>query len=1338
LPENFYLWVMLRLLSFNLRNSLLYTLLVCGIVQNVFSQCQTPFGVSFSQKTKTTVNFKWTDPNLSPQGWDVEIVPKNQSRTGIPYNSSIITDNKFSIEGLQPSSFYEIYLRTVCSDTQKSNWNGPFVFSTVLENPTQCQVDLDLKDNGTETFLIEVDESGILGQTVFLSSIDLICQHEWPADLRMTLTNPAGKSTILTNYYGTGSKNFGNIEDISCDENTKFTDQACFPIVTAKPPFNGSFIPFEELNNLHDNTQSKGIWKLVIHDRAAFHRGKLMFFNINLSKENCILPDYFIISEINNNSATVKWEADISCQSLKITIKIKNSINDPGLDYFLNCLDREFTIPNLLPDTEYDIFVQSVCGLSFSEKSCTESFKTKCKPITLSESFDQMPICTESCRFKCNTDGLWSNTAVDQQDWIVRNGKTDTENTGPEGDINDIGNYIYLESQPDQCGYGTGTILISDCIHIKSNEDNCDFSFYYHMSGQGIGSLTVEISTDGGTSWTELWSESGHQGNKWQRVLLSLKPYENMVANIRFIGINKNDIFGDIAVDQIEFYGSLLNADVPSYFRDFDNDGFGDPFENISVCNSNPPTGFVFNDDDCDDNNPNIYPGQTEILCNLIDENCNGFEDDKEVNSTLSYSGIHFHETCKGEKNGSINITALNGVPPYQYKWNTGQTTEDLEMIGHGIYYCTITDASGCSISTNYFEIIAEQSIQYVVTGTTRPSCSGKSDGHIFINHSGGEEPFSYHWSNGAITKNISLIPEGSYFVTITDKNGCRVESQEIKLHALSGFSVGATFLKHPTCYYRDDGEIRLGTVNGIGPFTYLWNDGNINQNLSQLPKGFYYCTVTDQIGCKSYFSTELTAPDSLVISLVNVEPVRCFSEKNGIIKTTTNGGVQPYLYFWNHSAFEDDIFDLEAGLYSLTVTDKNGCTASLLNVEVSQPAPLISMIDTIEPARCFLGKNGSISISSSGGSSPYFYLWNNPSIPETASVENLETGVYSVIIFDGNGCKYSIGSIYVPYENINLEVKGYPISKNVCFGDKNASVGADVIQGLKPFDFNWSNGIQRIVNQYSDTINSLPSGLYSVTVTDSEGCVGTSRNILIPFLPEMSYKILTTEGNTCAGDSSGLIEVEVTNANGSFFLYWNNGKEGKKIDNLPNGAYTGIVEDERGCNLELETILITSKSNLAITPVITNSEAGRNNGAICLVVNGANGSYDVLWDEQISVFTGNCANNLSPGIYMITVSDELLCEVQITVIVEEISDTDEFVFRSAIFYPNPTGDFLYSTLPLTNSHIQVMDDKGRLVLKYKHTEFENKIDVRYLASGLYFLQIQKGKKQISGKFLKM
>src|SRR5690606_20710559 len=147
-------------------------------------------------------DFRWTDPNASPMGWDVEIVEKGVSPSGTPSNIALITTKQYQITDLTPSTFYELYIRTVCDDTEKSAWNGPFVVSTVLENPSACGIGLDIKDNGTETFLVDIEDTGKLGQDLFIESVELIVEHEWPADVMISLFNPAGQSTRLTRYHG--------------------------------------------------------------------------------------------------------------------------------------------------------------------------------------------------------------------------------------------------------------------------------------------------------------------------------------------------------------------------------------------------------------------------------------------------------------------------------------------------------------------------------------------------------------------------------------------------------------------------------------------------------------------------------------------------------------------------------------------------------------------------------------------------------------------------------------------------------------------------------------------------------------------------------------------------------------------------------------------------------------------------------------------------------------------------------------------------------------------------------------------------------------------------------
>ncbi|MFZ1703624.1 MAG: T9SS type A sorting domain-containing protein [Saprospiraceae bacterium] len=1323
--------------AFLLRLSVLMVLIV-GINEFLVAQCQTPFGVSFEQKTRTSVDFRWTDPNQQPLGWDVEIVVKGTPPVGIPTNTQLITLSKYKAEGLESSTFYEIYVRTQCSNQQFSPWNGPFVVSTALANPTRCSIDLDLKDNGTETFLIDVSQEGILGQSVFISSVEMIAQHDWPADLRITLTNPSGKSTMLSNYHGTGGKHFGIPDDVLCFQSTKFSDQACIPLIQAKPPFNGNFIPVEPLHILHDNSPSKGMWRLSFHDRAVFQRGELNFFKIQFTEENCQPPTQFYISDVNSNESTVIWKSNPPCQSVKITLNEVGKPADQEKVFFLNCQDEHFVIPNLLPETEYEVTIQSICGISVSLLSCPIIFRTKCKPISLAESFNSLPTCVESCLFKCNVGLNWHNASENEIDWIVWQGKTATENTGPDDDISGGQKYIYSESQPDLCGFGLQTSLISGCMDIKSNADGCDFSFYYHMKGSGIGTLLLDISLDNGLTWNNLWQKSGHQGNEWLRALISLLPYHNQSAIFKFTSVGLDDILGDIALDQLEFYGSTLQTNGYTYYQDNDGDTYGNVLQSIQVCMVNPPSGYVTNNIDCDDTNALIHPGGIEILCNLVDENCNGGADDIDTNSDLAYTSTITHEACKGENNGKIDIEIMGGIPPYFVTWNRGETGEDLTQIGQGIYFCTITDSGGCSIRTNFIEVLSLESIQFVVTGTVKPSCLGKMDGKISINHSGGQPPFNYSWSNGSTFKDIEFISEGIYSVTIEDKNGCRFESQPITLTSNQGIVGGPTFVKNPSCFNKNDGQIIMGAINGSPPYQFHWASGHAGPQLQGIGGGLYQCTVTDSVGCQAYFQTTLVAPDTLKSLLLTVEPVRCFGEKNGIIKTVTTGGSPPYLYFWSHSAFDDDVFDLQAGGYSMTVTDKNSCSSTLSNILVKQPSQLTSFVDTMSPARCILGENGKISLMTNGGTAPYHYSWNSFTFPDTSKIDNIKTGVYSVIVFDELGCKFNLGSIHVPFENIALDVQASLVDKNLCFGQMNGIISAEVKNGNGPFDYNWSNGVQRILPLSNDTIRNLASGVYKVTVTDREGCLGGSNFVLIPFIPELTYKVESKSENICLDDSSGALVISVDKNQGKVNVVWNNGLHGLAISDLSNGLYTATVTDSVGCILQVNEINITSQSNLQVLPHIFHATTENNNGSFCLSITGEVGAYAIIWDEKIQSFTHNCASNLSPGTYTVTVTDSLGCSEEITIMIMENVATQPTLDVINVFYPNPTTDFLFVLEDGVLSNVEIYHTSGVKASIEENKFHHSALNISFLPSGMYIIKGRLDGKYFIQKIIKL
>lgn len=1297
----------------------------------------TPFGTSFISKTKTSVEFRWTDPNNTPLGWDIEIVKKGNPVTGMPYNQTPIPQKQITVSGLEPSTFYEIYIRTQCTIDQKSAWNGPFVFSTVLENPTACGIALEVKDNGTETFLVDIDESGILGQDVFIESVELIVEHEWPADLMISLTNPAGKSIKLTRFHGSGSKNLGNPNDELCFQSTKFSDQACDLFQESQPPFNGIFKPAEPLHGLHDLSESSGNWKLIFQDRAAFHRGKLQYVKINLSTENCLLPNNFFIGEINNNSIVVNWESVPYCQSIKITIKEVNKPADQERVYFLNCNDETFRIPDLNPETEYEIFYQSVCGTNLSTSSCIQFFKTTCKPTTLSEFFDNETPCLPSCQFSCPLQGFWQNDDENIQNWTVWEKETDTENTGPSSDLSGEGKYIYIESQPNLCGIRP-VILISSCILVESNGDGCDAAFHYHMSGSGIGSLTLEVSRDGGISWQLLWSKSGNQGNQWQRALISLHDYAGEIVLFRFVALPTQSIFGDIALDVIEFYGSRLMSNQFIYYRDLDGDGFGNEIDSIQVCRSTPPQGYVLARGDCQDNDANINPGAQEITCNLIDENCNGMADDRDVNSILTYQYDVVHESCAGQKNGRIEMTISGGQPPYMLMWNTGDQSATLNGLEGGVYVCTITDASGCSILSDFISVISQEQLQILVINTIKPTCTGLSDGGIFINHSGGQAPHNYLWSNGSITQNLLAIPEGDYQLTVTDINGCQAISPTYTLVSNPGIIAGPLQIKHPTCHESENGEIELGVISGIPPFDYKWQNGVTQASLKQVGSGTYSCTVSDSRGCKNTVQVELSSPDSLKTVVLNIEPVRCNGEKNGIIKTTTSGGTSPYLYFWSNGLFQDDIFDLGPGLYSLTVTDRNGCNSVLENIEVTQPLPLRSTIAEITSARCILGKNGKIELASTGGTPPYHYSWSEETAPDSSALEHVQFGIYSVIIFDDLGCKFSLGSILLPYVNINLPVDMEVTRFNKCAEDMSGTIIATVETGSSPYDFNWSQGFQHVINTKSDTLGGLISGNYSVTVTDSEGCVGTSVVKEIPEIPALNFKVIELMQNICKDDSNGKIQIQINNAQGPADVFWSTGTSGFILDNLPNGEYSAEVLDSAGCLLSIPLLEITSRSNLQLDTFIQHSEMGKSNGKACILVEGSAGIYDILWDANITEISGNCAENLSPGTYEVTVTDAEQCQEIIAFSIRSIVETIEPYSEILKFYPNPTGEILFCNAELQNISFEIKDMQGN-ILFHKPSGFScSDIPISQFTPGLYLIYFIYNKRPFHLKLVKI
>ncbi len=287
---------------------------------------------------------------------------------------------------------------------------------------------------------------------------------------------------------------------------------------------------------------------------------------------------------------------------------------------------------------------------------------------------------------------------------------------------------------------------------------------------------------------------------------------------------------------------------------------------------------------------------------------------------------------CSGTGQGSIDITLNSYQAPYTYIWNTSATTQDITFSNYGAYSVTATslNAPVCEISDTF--IIDSTDAMTVNLVPIHPSCPGISNGGIQVNTTGGAIPYQYEWSSGQSTQNITGLDLGTYTVTVTDSNGC-TEVKQLELITINFIQVDID-ATNPTCVDANNisipGPLDLTIYGGIQPYSVVLSTGTVSEDISQLYAGSYQFTVTDSIGCIYIDSAFITQPTILVD--LDVLGQGCDSTSgqpsNGQISLLVSGGTEPYAYLWSNASTATNLQNLEDfDIYSVTITDQNGCT---------------------------------------------------------------------------------------------------------------------------------------------------------------------------------------------------------------------------------------------------------------------------------------------------------------------------------------------------------------------------------------------------------------------------
>jgi len=285
---------------------------------------------------------------------------------------------------------------------------------------------------------------------------------------------------------------------------------------------------------------------------------------------------------------------------------------------------------------------------------------------------------------------------------------------------------------------------------------------------------------------------------------------------------------------------------------------------------------------------------------------------------------------CAGNATGYVGIRSIGGVAPYNYQWNSGQTSGIIENITAGKYMATVTDANGCY--TTFSTTVSEpQRLISTIDAITDIRCFDENSGSINVTALKGSSPYTFEWSNGAITEDLRGVVAGDYKLKITEANGC-VTILEASIEEPAEFLASVDRVDDVLCYGDEKGSIDISVIGGVTPYSFAWSNSLETQNISNVIADNYSVMITDANGCIKTLNADITQPELLSLQIDSVHNVKCCGDESGAIFISVDGGITPYQYEWSNGEITQDIDNLILGIYTVSVKDANNCEVTSLD----------------------------------------------------------------------------------------------------------------------------------------------------------------------------------------------------------------------------------------------------------------------------------------------------------------------------------------------------------------------------------------------------------------------
>lgn len=632
--------------------------------------------------------------------------------------------------------------------------------------------------------------------------------------------------------------------------------------------------------------------------------------------------------------------------------------------------------------------------------------------------------------------------------------------------------------------------------------------------------------------------------------------------------------------------------------------------------------------------------------------------------------------TCTGGNNGTASMTPGGGAGGYSFSWDgqfTGliSTEQNPTNLLADTYDFTLFDAAGCSRTFTDFAIIDEPDpIDVTVDDQSDVTCPGGNDGSAEITPEGGTAPYTYLWTGSgsgysSTDEDPFNMPADDYSLTITDASGICNQVFPDLLTIAQPPAIAANLISTTpvTCFGGADGAASIGISGGTSPYTADWIGQGTGHNSSgenplDLLADTYDVLVTDNNGCTGLFPgiAVVSEPADISVIVDDITDVECNGGATGTIDITPAGGTGPYTYLWSgpggFSSTSRNLSGLEAGDYSVTITDANGCFKDFVDVATVSTTTSITATFSTTNISCNAASNGIINATVSGGSPGYTFDWTGPGgfSGNTEDISGLQPGTYVLTVTDNLGCvEVFPGQDLTEPPAVTATATATDIG---CFGASDGQVDLTPGGGVPPYTFAWTGPGGFTAG--TEDISGLDPGAYSVTITDANSCTVPFPGIAtVAESPEIQVNATSTD-ISCNGAGDGTVTIDVTGGVAPYSFAWtgpggfSSGEE--DLSGLESGTYDLTVTDANSCVVAFPGIAVIGEPAPIMVSLVSQvniSCNGESTGSIEIDVAGGVPPLSFRWTGTggSTVSTDEDPTGLPAGNYSLLVTDGNACE---------------------------------------------------------------------------------------------